>query len=321
MITVYTLNPNMNQTELSYCISYVNNLGFTFENNATAEDYCLGTAKSNGHTFQAAIDNNYSSNNLSNLDDLVEHNVLFGESGLALGGYNYNCGQKISIPNKTGLTIYTYNINRTSQDVNDCATYLANYYFDSSNGENATDFCSGTGTSYGSTLLEKIEAGNFSLEEIRYLISHNIVTVQKTGNYKVLVLYDMNVYEKEITEIKLNKDLKIISRDSFINIIESDISNITIPGNVRFIGQRAFAPINHVNSNPDISLNILGKPFMGSYSLDYSLNITYGGTCQELYNNSAWYTTRSTVIYGIWDQEYYIKTTDTDTCVVYGDTD
>ncbi len=91
----------------------------------------------------------------------------------------------------SGLTtIYEYNSNRNSTDINNCVTYFTNkgWSVDTNNGETLEDFCAGTGTSYSADIQGYLDNDWFSSSEKAALEGYNIIN--NIGNTVFIDGYD-----------------------------------------------------------------------------------------------------------------------------------
>ena len=70
---------------------------------------------------------------------------------------------------------YQYNGQATAQDISICANYIESLGYTMDQGSTYESFCQGMGTSYNSTIINYIENQWFYLEEIEYLMEHNII--------------------------------------------------------------------------------------------------------------------------------------------------
>lgn len=326
-VTVYTVNNNMTQTELNDCVSYMNSFNLSVLNDKTTEDYCLGNAQTYRGDFQAALDvNSISLANSHSFDliYLVNHNIIIPEVGVVITGYNPECGNSVVIPNTMEFSRYVHNKNMTESELATCADYYSNtlgWYFYSDLGESAEGFCAGTSVTSGQSLQDSLDANWYNSESYTYLINHNIISLTSPAKYKVLAYdSDYNSFRDLVFEgVTINKDMKIIYH-GFGGAVVSNVLDITIPASVRYIGSESFAPYYSgagFDSIPTGTFTILGNPFISSYSIDEIFEVSYGGTCQELYNHSIGYEqfNRSTIIYG-GEGNHNIVTTDTNTCSV-----
>jgi hypothetical protein len=326
MADVYTVNSNMTQTELNDCISYINSKNVTFINNGTAEGFCLGTSRQQyGRTFQMDLDSDIV-DGVGSYDEeyLLEHNIVIKEDGIEIDGYDTSCGSDIVVPNKVNYTVYEMNPNITSTDINNCVDYLtntANWSVNTNQNETLTDFCSGTGTSWGDTMLETISYGYFNQSTISFLLNNNIIVEGNTLKKKVIYYNPHGLFTFQVNSIVLNKDLKIIGNDAFFgaNITSNNLS-IMVPNKVRHIGQGSFGNWSGSGSG---NIYVQGKPLIKAYAIDDNLTLHYGGTCQELHDNSSGYAQNGepNIIYGPWGDEFDAITTDSNTCKVYATTD
>ena len=340
-VKIYTVNTNMTQTELNDCISYFNGLNITFDNNGTAEGYCLGTAKKDGWTFQADMDNGiYASTVINyNYGYLTEHNIITDEVGVQITGYNSSCGGNVVIPNRLNYSRLMLNSNMTSEELNTCVTFLSTQGWDTSylNGS-LMDFCAGTATrsNSGRNFQDLLDFNGFIEEDIEYLINQNIVLAGENMKYPVLSVHQYGgIFERNfiLTNLTLNNNLKIIGSNAFSYIsIIPELNILTIPQNVRYIGDRAmifdYSDKNNFDETRNLEYNFLGKTFIGDITLNimYSgqaannggVTVRYNGTCDELHFNTAnYYSGKSYIMNGADNAEWDAITTDTNYCKVY----
>ena len=73
--------------------------------------------------------------------------------------------------------IYTYNSNRTQEDINNCVSYFENSNYGLEEGESFATFCAGTGALYGSNILSWINYNQFSDLDFENLENFNIITL------------------------------------------------------------------------------------------------------------------------------------------------
>ena len=326
MADVYTVNSNMTQTELNDCISYINSKNKSFLNNGTAEGFCLGTSREQyGRTLQMDIDNDIDSGIGSyNFDYLLEHNIVIEESGLVIANYDTSCGSDIVVPNKISFQKYIMNPNLTQADINNCVDYFTNtehWTVDTQNGETMENYCNGTGTSWRSTLIDDYERKNFGNATVNYLLNNNIIVAGDIVKTPVISYGAYGFHSFEVKSITLNKNLLIIDNSSFFGATINDNNvTITVPASVRYIGPGAFGA--WIGSGKG-DIYVMGKPSIQAYAIDDNLTLHYGGTCQELHDNSSAYAIdgEANIIYGSWGSEYDAITTDSNTCKVYGTTD
>ena len=324
---VYTLNTNMTQTELNDCIDYVNNSNAQLLAGVTAEEYCLGT----GHNYTGDFQSNlYLGERLGNPPDvkyLSAHNIISEERGINIYYYNSSCGTDIVFPSKMNYTLLLYNENMTSQEINTCTDYITNnaqWLVNTNGGETVSAFCAGTGTAWGRTFQEMIDDNRFSYSHIKYLKNHNIIIDGETKKFPVLVAGDGGplIYDGGyVTSVTFNNNLKIIESALFKYILSNDVENITIPNSVKFIGQEAFL-FDSVEGQTNRTFNILGTPYIDTLAIDAAFTtVTYGGTCDLLYNRSISYKSsnnKSYIMNSIYSGPYDVITTDNNYCKVYG---
>ena len=174
------------------------------------------------------------------------------------------------------------------------------------------------------TFQQWIDNNWFINEYLEYFERYNIIVEDIFRNYPVLAISHSQAFDNTaISNLVLNKDLKIITDGSFQSaLLTTDVSSITIPNSVRYIGNMALPFRFNDDQIHPLELNILGKPYIDNYPIGLNFTtIRYGGTCQELHNNSSNYNNKSYIIYGPYDHEYDVITTDTNTCKVYATTD
>jgi hypothetical protein len=325
-IKLYTLNSNLSPTALEDCIDYFVNTANYFNNEEDAENYCLGTGKYNEITFQALLDDTSTTYNID-YNYLKNHNIIISENGISLGYYDVSCGNNLVVPNKVSYSPLIHNGNISSSEINTCVNYLtqslgAEVEGQTVNvGETYQAFCAGTGTRWGDTFQQYIDSYWFSTIDMEFFQTNNIIINGETKKYPVLVLGQMHTYDSPTfspTKVELNKDLKIVDHSALWNIDTSNISVITIPNNVRHIGTTAVMPYQF---NTSLEVNILGKPFIENYAIYSGITIRYGGTCQELCNNSRCFNNKPYIIYGIYGSEHDVITTDTNYCKAVADSD
>lgn len=330
---LYKLNSNMTQTELSDCTNYISSMNISFLDNGTAEGFCLGTSRTSHGNFQVSMDYNITnSGNGYNYDYsyLLEHNIIIEEEGLQIATYDSECGGDIVIPNKMTFKRSKHNTNMTQSELNTCIDYLTNDYgllVNTSDGETIENFCKGIGTSWGKTFQDYIDNENFQEEELTYLMNNNIINEGENKSYPVLVFGDdsnsaINNQLLAISKLVFGKNIKVINGRAFVSWASNSLTEINIHSGVRYIGTEAF--LISVNDGQTININIAGKPFIDSFSISNKLNISYGGTCQELekngvsgYSYALGMSVGPFIINGEENGEYYVKTTDTNTCKVY----
>ena len=322
--SVYTLNTNMTSQELNDCVSYINTKNITFEDNVTAEDYCRGTGKQkyNGQDFQISLNSEEYDGTSYNYDYnyLIEHNIITAEKGIEIKSYNSECGGNIVIPSKMEYTPLLHNNNMTSEEINTCVSYFNDYYdienYPLDEGETIEDYCQGTGTVYDRTFQQHIDDNYyFNSSELAYFKNNNIIVDGVTRKYPVVVLRNDGGYgifdeNLEIENIVLNNNLKIIGEDALSGAFLKNMTILNIPSSVIYIATESLLVRK---DDYDITINILGNPYIASYALNDYATIIYGGTCQELHDRS----NSSYIINGRSNEEFNVTTTDTNTCKVY----
>ena len=286
LITLYTLNPNMTQEELNYCISYINSKNYTFDNGGTAEDYCRGTEKLSGRTFQLQLD--YYPDELD-LNALEEHNLISSEMGIELSQYDNNCGQDVVLPENVSYIRLLHNSSMSSDEINSCISYFENngYSINTGNGETMEKYCNGTGAMLGKTFQQLLDEEYFSEEQITNFKSNNYIVDDSSKKYPVLSVSSLVSWDDTVNNVTFNKTLKRIGNHSeeTIYINYPNFYDIVIPANVRTINGNAFYAKDTVSEGvtiPNTHLTILGNPSVDVYSLPAYETIRYGGTCQEL---------------------------------------
>lgn len=319
---IYTVNTNMTQTELNDCINYINNNTYlTFDNNGTAEDFCLGTGKTLGDTFQVTI---YKGDTSFDKDYLESHNIITSEDGIIISNYNSSCGSDVVIPKTMNYTQWLVNPNMTQSIINDCIDYFTNtlnWSVDAQNGETIAAYCAGTGTIWGKNLQENLN--DFSSSNMTFLEEHNIIIEGETRKYPVLSIDSWTFNTSySLSSLVINNNLKMIYDSALGFKIISPMNSLIIPQSVVYVGTEALIPEPTHNSN--FNLTILGKPYIDAYAIRNTFDVSYGGTCQELYDNSAirYNPTANAniggyIVIGSYDAESYITTTDTNSCKVY----
>ena len=327
--TVYTLNTNMTQTELNDCINYISSKNLDFDDNGTAEDYCLGTGKVYGETFQRALF--YTSFDYYYLEN---HNIVTSESGIEITHYDSNCGGDLVFPNTMLYTRAIVNPNMTQSEINDCVNYYENVLgwigdeYNELYGETREDFCNGTGAFDGQFFQYQLDNNYYANsypDAFEYFKNHNIVVEVEEKKYPVLV-YGSNMldYGSVLSNISMNKDLRVISSYSLYGAkLSPSVNTIVVPNNVKLISSHESMIMYYSDSvQRNLELNILGKPYIAQFSLPTWYIVRYGGTCQELYNNSYLNPARGNLpsifnggVGGLFD----IITTDTNTCKVLSD--
>ncbi len=325
-IKIYTVNPNMTQTELNDCITYINSKNISFDNNGTAEDFCLGTAKLNGQTFSIVLISDQKNNYFSDMSYMEDHNIVASEIGIKITHYDSSCGSDLVLPNYIKTAKALINPNITQSEINDCVDYFANtlgYSVNTSNNETFETYCDGTGTMWGRTFQNDID-DRYSENQLTYLKNHNIIVDDETKKYPVLVLGDgyTGVFESTskqyFSSVSINNNLLVINSHGLDVGLADNVNSIVIPQSVKYIGNRSSIELIFSDYQPhNVELNILGKPFIDAFAMDTWPTIKYGGTCQELYDNSSInYTGKPNILIGPYDQQWDVITTDTNTCKV-----
>ncbi len=333
LVKVYTLNTNMTQTELNDCISYFNGLDLSYDD-GTAEDYCLGTGRYSVRTFQVNLDNSvvtngYDSEYPYDYDYLLEHNIIISEDAIQVLDYDDNCGSNIVFPSKMSYAKPLVNTNMTQTELTSCANYFSNWSLDSSNGETIENFCNGTGTMWGKTFQKMIDYNSFSQDDLDDLSNINAIVEEEEKKYPVYVIGKSgeSILPYSILRapslITFNSNLKMIGGEAFWGVhVPAYYNKMIVPQSVRFIGYHSL--VFNLENNADFEMDVQGKPFIDARAFnDYNI-IRYGGTCQELYDNSSsyFYANKAYIIYGsVRHQAHDVITTDTNTCTVYEDSD
>ena len=135
---------------------------------------------------------------------------------------------------------YQVNSNMTEEELNKCTTYITNLNFAWKEGETAEAYCKGTGTNYDSTFQNSLDYEWFSVEELTYFESNNIINLIDIH----LGITDYHAWcgtDVVIPEVIKGKSVQKIGKSSFNN---NGLTSVVIPNSVKKIYDSAFAKNN-----------------------------------------------------------------------------
>jgi len=210
--TKYTLNTNMTSEELQACVQYTIDNAWQWEDGETAEAFCNGTGTNDGDTFQEILDMGEEGFLPEGITYFQEHNIISGEEGVSITGYDESCGTDVIIPAQLLSTSYLLNTSMTSEELQACVDYVSEWAWDT--GETAEAFCNGTGTFWGRTFQERLDNNWFDQEKLIYFQEHNIISsMQSSTKYPVFSLESESFQNISLTKIAIPNNVNVYYDD------------------------------------------------------------------------------------------------------------
>ena len=132
---------------------------------------------------------------------------------------------------------YQVNSNMTDEELNKCTTYITNLNFDWNDGETVEAYCKGTGTNQDSTFQNSLDYEWFSVEELTYFESNNIIN--PIDIYLGITDYNTSCGTDVVIPKVINaKNIQKIGKSSFNN---NGLTSVIIPNSVKIIRESAFS--------------------------------------------------------------------------------
>lgn len=312
----YVINPDMTSEEIGFCVSKLNNDGWTWDTGETAEAFCAGTGTSFGYTFQEMIDENWFSS--SDYEYFLEHNILKpyitnnkttsewvnGRTVFTTSEWNNmsSLSFKIKVEANEGTWVeeestpascfttngkYGYNVNRTDQNVAACVSYLTNLWGEEEEGNNVDtgetyqSFCAGTGTDWGVTFDDAVRTNWFSSSDLESLLAINMVkiTTVTITNYDTSCGLDV-VIPKTINGGTV---VEIGTPDGWNGFYNKGITSVKIPDTVTTINEGTLSDNRLTNVVMPNSVTTLGD---NAFSNNKITSVTFSSNLHSISANA-----------------------------------